>query len=131
MRPYLLCLILLTVGCGSSPTSPPPPAPILPASLVSDVSVDVFPESGSNGWTLVWGGVNRGTGCATGVKGTMTVLDAQRTPLGVMSWTLDPTTMLRPNQSFTARACCLGVTADRLNNANATATYDWRDVACP
>jgi hypothetical protein len=109
---------VLVIGCGSTPAAPTPPAVTTP--IVTTARANVVSE-GPSSWVsclpaiasfagscqFQQGARNTGAGCASGVSGTLALLDAQQNQIGSLVSLLPGVSRsraLRPNEAFRASA---------------------------
>ena len=119
--------VVLGVSCGgSSPTTPS--APPTPANLVSEGDLR-FPSCSSIGCSFEGEARNRGTGCATNVRGITRVFDNGNQQLDSKEWTLSRTRRIQPNEAFVYSGCCF-----RGSDVDTPGYYRteifWDNVAC-
>jgi len=108
MKPAVLAIALLSVGCGAEPAPTPVPVPQpAPAAIASEGSL-AFELCGPGGSLCLFSGTarNTGTGCAENVRGVTKVVDAAGVQVGATAaWSY--LSRVRAGETFVYRECCL------------------------
>lgn len=132
MRVLLAVVVLVSAACGSAsptqPTSPLPP-PVSPEPRVEAVADSfTFGTLGADGWPYTHTVRNTGPGCATRVRGT-TRFFQDTTVVLTIPWTLDPTRVMHPQETWEIAGCCVSPTyANR--DVGWNITVEWETVRC-
>jgi hypothetical protein len=125
-RTLVLALSVGFLGCSGTMTAPsslmPPTLVAVPTPLI--VGDDLTPK----GWAYQGEARNTGRGCATQVHGTIEFRHESMTPQTSI-WTLEPTRVVRPSETFTYAGCCIEPRFGNLTLAYSV-TFDWQTVAC-
>ncbi len=128
---YLLTLVVgVGIACGGSSPTTPTPTPTPSAQLVIlPGDVQYFEEW--KGLQYAGKGQNAGTGCATHVAGTVAFRDKTARVVQTSAWTLDPTRIVRPSETFDFSGCCLlRENAAAVDGGSATVAFTWDNVRC-
>jgi hypothetical protein len=123
----LIGLVVLAVGCGSSPTQP---KPIAPANITSPSGSSLTLTCAATGQcSFVGPAVNTGVGCAINIKGSTRLLAGGDVEVGRVEWSLPAGRMVHPTETFTFESCCFTRSAVDASIGNRT-TFTWDNVTC-
>jgi len=127
----VLPLAILACGEGGSPSGPvePPPPGSVKANVVasSTLAFGLCTDPGP-GCSYSQDYTNSGLGCANNLHGKIRLYQ-EETLLETDDWWLDPTFVIRPDQSTPVEDCCFDEDTVRQRTRTVTETF-WNNVPC-